>query len=89
MAYQEEEQVNKEIMTFQVTILQQVDENYDPTDFLQGLVPGEAPSFQPPPMVTIPTMHRSLFNLLDVQMFTQMNFRSWTMAQLSSQSPGL
>merc|ERR1712226_865418 len=30
---------------------EQVDENYDPTDFLQGLVPGEAPAFQPPPMV--------------------------------------
>jgi len=37
LSYQEEEQ--------------QVDENYDPTDFLQGLVPGEAPVFQPPPMV--------------------------------------
>jgi len=37
VSYQEEEQ--------------QVDENYDPTDFLQGLVPGEAPAFQPPPMV--------------------------------------
>ena len=28
-----------------------MDENYDPTDFLQGLVPGEAQPFQPPPMV--------------------------------------
>ena len=30
-----------------------MDENYDPTDFLQGLVPGEAQPFQPPPMVNI------------------------------------
>ena len=43
--------------------LQQVDENYDPTDFLQGLVPGEAPSFQPPPMVMIPSMDVSFILL--------------------------
>ena len=55
-AYQEEEQVDKEMFKhdfYQMRIWQQVDENYDPTDFLQGLVPGEAQPFQPPPMVNI------------------------------------
>ena len=44
-------------------ILQQVDENYDPTDFLQGLVPGEAPAFQPPPMVIIINVSRIFYTL--------------------------
>ena len=54
VSYQEEEQVIVWCvcdLILQMIILQQVDENYDPTDFLQGLVPGEAPAFQPPPMV--------------------------------------